>query len=95
MQELGRASVVGERTAGAALPSYFQKLPTGALFQYAIGDFKTPKGVLIEGRGVAPDVEVKMNRRALLDGHDPQLDAAIEEIMKRAQVQQGKKAAFR
>ena len=95
MQELGRASVVGERTAGAALPSYFQKLPTGALFQYAIGDFKTPKGVLIEGRGVAPDVEVKMNRRALLDGHDPQLDAAIEEITKRAQVQQGKKAAFR
>ena len=93
MQELGRAVVVGERTAGAALPSYFQKLPTGALFQFAIADFKTPKGMLIEGRGVAPDVEVKMNRRALLDGHDPQLDAAIEEIMKRAQGQQQKKAA--
>jgi C-terminal processing protease CtpA/Prc len=51
--------------------------------------------VLIEGRGVAPDVEVKMNRRALLDGHDPQLDAAIEAIMKRAQGQQLRKAAFR
>ena len=95
LQELGRAVVVGERTAGAALPSYFQRLPTGALFQYAIADFTTPKGVLIEGRGVAPDVEVKMNRRALLDGHDPQLDAAIEEIMKRAQGQQLRKAAFR
>src|SRR5258706_2189322 len=35
MQEIGRAVVVGERTAGAALPSHFQKLPTGALFQYA------------------------------------------------------------
>lgn len=94
MQDLGRAVVVGERTAGAALPSYFQKLPTGALFQYAVGDFRTPKGALIEGRGVAPDVEVKMNRRALLEGHDPQLDAAIEEITKRAQGQQ-RKAAFR
>lgn len=93
LQELGRAFVVGERTAGAALPSYFQKLPTGALFQFAIADFKTPKGMLIEGRGVAPDVEVKMNRRALLDGHDPQLDAAIEEIMKRTQGQQLRKAA--
>jgi carboxyl-terminal processing protease len=93
LQELGRAVVVGERTAGAALPSYFQKLPTGALFQFAIADFKTPKGMLIEGRGVAPDVEVKMNRRALLDGHDPQLDAAIEQITKRAQGQQLKKAA--
>ncbi len=95
LQELGRAVVVGERTVGAALPSYFQKLPTGALFQFAIADFKTPKGMLIEGRGVAPDVEVKMNRRALLDGHDPQLDAAIEEIMKRARGQQLRKAAFR
>jgi len=80
MQEVGRALVVGERTAGAALPSYFQKLPTGALFQYAIGDFKTPRGTLIEGRGVAPDVEVKLTRRSLLDGRDAQLDAAIEQI---------------
>ncbi|MFY9558511.1 MAG: S41 family peptidase [Blastocatellia bacterium] len=84
MQELGRAVVVGERTAGAALPSIFQKLPTGAIFQYAIGDFKTPKGALIEGRGVAPDVEVKLTRRALLDGRDPQLDAAIDQVKKQS-----------
>jgi carboxyl-terminal processing protease len=83
LQELGRAAVVGERSMGAALPSYIEKLPTGALFQYAIADFKTPKGVLIEGRGVVPDVEVKMTRAALLAGHDPQLDAAIEQVRKR------------
>ncbi len=82
MQELGRAVVVGERTTGAALPSIFQKLPTGALFQYAIADFRTPKGTLIEGRGVSPDIEVKLTRRALLEGRDPQLDAAIEQINK-------------
>ena len=84
MQEIGRASVIGERTAGAALPSLFQKLPTGALFQFAIGDFRTPKGTLIEGRGVIPDVEVKLTRRALLDGEDPQLEAAIQQIRKLA-----------
>ena len=82
MQEIGRAAVVGERTAGAALPSIIQKLPTGALFQYAVADFRTPKGTLIEGRGVAPDVEIRLTRRALLDGRDPQLDAAIEQINK-------------
>jgi carboxyl-terminal processing protease len=82
MQELGRAVVVGERTVGAALPSVFQKLPTGALFQYAIADFKTPKGTLIEGRGVIPDVEVKLTRRSLLEGRDAQLDAALEQIKK-------------
>jgi carboxyl-terminal processing protease len=47
MQESGRAIILGERSIGAALPSLFEKLPTGALFQYAIADFKTPKGVLI------------------------------------------------
>src|SRR5262245_61669573 len=44
MQEEGRAVVVGERSAGAALPSVIEKLATGALFQYALADFKTPKG---------------------------------------------------
>ncbi|HSE39019.1 MAG TPA: S41 family peptidase [Blastocatellia bacterium] len=84
MQELGRAVVVGERTAGAALPSIFQKLPTGALFQYAVADFRTPKGTLIEGRGVAPDIEVRLTRRVLLEGRDPQLEAAIEQITKQS-----------
>jgi carboxyl-terminal processing protease len=78
LQEAGRASVVGERSAGAALPSVFSKLPTGAVFQFAFADFKTPKGVLVEGRGVAPDVEVKLDRRSLLAGRDPQLEAALE-----------------
>jgi len=77
LQEIGRATIVGERTMGAALPSIFGKLPTGAIFQYAVGDFKTPKGTLIEGLGVKPDIEVKLNRRALLEGRDAQLDAAV------------------
>jgi carboxyl-terminal processing protease len=81
MQEIGRAVIVGERSAGAALPSFFQKLPTGALFQFAIADFRTSKGVLIEGRGVIPDVEVKRNRSSLLAGRDAQLDAAIEQAL--------------
>ncbi|MBI3654729.1 MAG: hypothetical protein HY231_27160 [Acidobacteria bacterium] len=84
MQELGRAIVIGERSMGAALPSTFQKLPTGALFQFAIADFKTPKGILIEGRGVIPDVEVKWNRASLLNGRDAQLESAIEQILKRS-----------
>ena len=82
MQELGRARIVGERSAGAALPSVFTKLPTGALLQYAVADFRTPKGVLIEGRGVMPDREVNLTRRTLLEGRDTQLEAAIDQIKK-------------
>jgi carboxyl-terminal processing protease len=84
LQELGRAVVVGERSAGAALPSIFQKLPTGALFQYAIGDFKTPRGTLIEGRGVLPDVPVTLTRASLLAGRDAPLDAALAALHKRS-----------
>lgn len=80
MQAIHRAIIVGERSLGAALPSVFQKLPTGALFQYAIADFKTPDGVLLEGRGVLPDREVLLTRQALLAGRDPLLDAAIAQI---------------
>ncbi len=84
MQESGRIIVVGERSIGAALPSAFQKLPTGALFQYAIADFKTPKGILIEGRGVIPDIEVLLKRSDLLKGRDLQMESALEQVRKRS-----------
>ena len=84
LQEAGRASVVGETTAGAALPSIFARLPTGATFQFAFADFRTPKGVRVEGRGAVPDVPVALDRRSLLAGRDPQLDAALRVARQRA-----------
>ena len=80
MQEIERAKVVGETSAGAVLPSVFEKLPTGATFQYVISDYKSPKNILLESRGVIPDVEVKQTRQALLEGRDLQLERAIELI---------------
>lgn len=91
MQELGRAVVVGERSAGACLPSVFEKLPTGALFQFAVADFRTPRGVLVEGRGVQPDVAVKQQRQALLAGRDAQLEAALIQLTRLRQPARGVK----
>ncbi|MBS1797975.1 MAG: hypothetical protein JSS81_29415 [Acidobacteria bacterium] len=81
MQDTGRAIVIGERTAGAVLPSVFDTLPTGVIFQYAISDYRSPKNVLVEGRGVAPDTEVKETRAALLAGRDLPLEAAVRQIL--------------
>lgn len=81
LQEIGRAAVVGERSAGAVLPSVFELLPTGAMFQYAISDYKSPKNILIEGRGVVPDTEVRQTREALLAGRDAVLEAAVKQIL--------------
>ncbi|NOT47522.1 MAG: hypothetical protein HOP17_07200 [Acidobacteria bacterium] len=82
MQETGRATLIGETSAGAVLPSVFEKLPTGYLFQYAISDYRSPRNILIEGRGVTPDIEVKQTRAALLAGGDTQLDEAVKLIRK-------------
>jgi carboxyl-terminal processing protease len=80
LQEAGRAVVVGKTTAGKDLDADVSELPTGAYLIYATGQPHTPKGVVIEGRGVIPDVEVGLTRAGLLAGRDAQLDAAISHI---------------
>jgi carboxyl-terminal processing protease len=82
IQETGRAKIIGERTAGAVLPARIERLPTGANFMYAIADYRSPSGILIEGRGVSPDLEIKLTRESLLKGQDLQLEAAIRELSK-------------
>lgn len=80
LQEIGRAKVIGERSAGAVLPSVFDKLPTGAIFQYVISDYRTPKNILLEHRGAIPDTEVKLTRASLLEGRDLQIEEAVKQI---------------
>jgi carboxyl-terminal processing protease len=80
LQEAKRAIVVGDATLGAVLPSMVVALPGGAVMQYVVADFKTPKGVLLEGRGVQPDRRVVETRASLKTGHDPVLDAALVAI---------------
>jgi carboxyl-terminal processing protease len=80
LQSQHRAVVVGDTTAGAVLPSIISPLPSGGGLQHAVGEYRTPDGVLLEGRGVAPDVVVSKDRRreSLLAGHDPALERALE-----------------
>jgi carboxyl-terminal processing protease len=82
LKDLGRARVFGERTAAAALPSLIEKLPNGDGFQYAVANYISEGGKPLEGIGVTPDAPVRVTREALLAGHDPALDAALEWIEK-------------
>jgi carboxyl-terminal processing protease len=77
MKDLKRARIFGTHTAGAALPSVFEKLPDGDGFQYAIANYISEGGQPLEGLGVTPDVETPVTREALLAGKDPALDAAV------------------
>jgi carboxyl-terminal processing protease len=82
LKDLGRARIFGTRTAAAALPSIIEKLPNGDGFQYAVANYVSEGGEALEAHGVTPDVEVKLTRKALLDGHDPVVDAAVDWIKK-------------
>ena len=80
LKDLGRARIFGTRTAAAALPSVFERLPNGDGFQYAIANYISEGGQPLEGLGVTPDVQTPLTRQALLAGKDPPLDAAVEWI---------------
>ena len=77
MQTIGRTRVFGSQTAGQALPSVAEKLPNGDILYHAIANFVSPTGKQIEGEGVIPDVKAPPTRKALLEGKDPALDAAL------------------
>lgn len=82
LQDLKRARVFGTRSAAAALPSVFTRLPNGDGFQYAIANYVSLNGQTLEGTGVQPDTEVKLTRAGLLSGHDAVIDAAVDWIRK-------------
>lgn len=80
LQENNRALIVGERTAGEALPAVPVELPTGAVMLYPIANFKTRNGNFLEGKGVEPNYTVVTDRKSLLTGIDAPLDTALKLI---------------
>lgn len=80
MQGVGRVRVFGTTSAGAALPAMMDRLPNGDVLLHAMADFLAPSGQSLEGRGVVPDEVVETTREDLLQGRDPQMEAAIRWI---------------
>ena len=77
LQDHGRATIVGRKTAGAVLASWFFGLPGGGELQLSLRDYVTPKGRRLEGHGVEPEVAVKSTLADLRASRDPDLDAAL------------------
>ena len=81
MQSIHRAVIIGERSPGYLLIANWKKLSNGTSFMYAFAQPIMPDGKIIEGNGVVPDIEVKLDRNALLKGKDTQLEAAVNYIL--------------
>jgi C-terminal peptidase prc len=77
MKSIGKAKIIGEQSSGAVGPSDVKRLPNGASFMYLVAQSLTPDGTVLEGRGVIPDLTVPLDRTALLEGRDTQIERAI------------------
>jgi carboxyl-terminal processing protease len=80
MKAIGRATIIGKRTAGKVLTMKVVTLPDGGLFLYPNTQTLTSKNEVLEGMGVVPDIIVDLKIEDLLAGRDSQLEAAINYI---------------
>ncbi len=78
MQAIGRATVIGEKTAGKVLTMEIIELPYGGLFVYPNQQTRTSKNQVLESIGVSPDIYIDRNRKDLINGVDTQLQRAIK-----------------
>ncbi len=82
LQEHGRAAIVGRKTAGAVLASWYHGLPDGGELQLSRQDYVTPQGRRLEKEGVEPDVKVVRTVADVRAGRDVDLEAALRVLAK-------------
>ena len=63
-------------------------LPNGSILMHPVAQPVTPDGTVLEGHGVIPDIEVKLDHEMLLKGIDSQFDAAIRYLENKVQNKQ-------
>ncbi|HSH27316.1 MAG TPA: S41 family peptidase, partial [Wenzhouxiangella sp.] len=82
---LGLGPVIGQRTAGAGIwLSDNNRLRDGGLARIAeTGQFDMAGRWIIEGHGVAPDIEIENKPHASATGSDAQLEAALDHLEKK------------
>jgi len=70
--------LVGVKSFGKGSVQELQNLQDGSSLKITVANWLTPKGTLINGQGLEPDVKVEVQEKDLEEGKDVQLDKAIE-----------------
>ncbi|MHC0433929.1 S41 family peptidase [Streptomyces sp. O3] len=75
LQDRGRAVVVGSRTFGKGSVQMPSRLPDGSVAELTVGEYRTPSGRAVDGRGITPDLVVderaEQRARTVLSGLGP------------------------
>jgi tricorn protease len=79
----GVGKLIGERTWGGlvGLNGYPELMDGGRVMAPSIAIWNPDGTFDVENHGVAPDIEVELDPAAVRQGHDPQLEKAVEVIM--------------
>jgi carboxyl-terminal processing protease len=80
LSENGRATIVGEKSYGKGTVNTSKQLPNGGVLFVSIAYWLTPKGSLIDNKGVAPDIEVPLTDADIDARRDPQILRAVDVI---------------
>ena len=76
--------LVGKRTWGGLVGFFgpFESLMDGGVVTAPSRGFWTPNNKWeVENQGIAPDVEVELDPKSVREGHDPQLEKAVEVLL--------------
>ncbi len=76
-----RAMVIGSHTCGCVLAIRTRHvLPDGGALDVSELDYRTPAGLRLEGRGLKPDLEVRVTHADLHSGRDRALETALDKL---------------
>jgi carboxyl-terminal processing protease len=75
-----RAILIGETSFGKGTIQQADDLGNGAGLHITIAKWLTPNGTWVHGKGLKPDIEVKLDEKDL--SHDTQLEKAVLELVK-------------
>ena len=82
LQEHHKATLVGEKTFGKGSVQELFPVTGDTSLKITIARWLTPNGVSISEGGLKPDVEVKITEEDIKKQKDPQMDKAIELLLK-------------
>jgi carboxyl-terminal processing protease len=78
LQEHGIAKLLGEQTFGKGSVQELVSLRNGSSLKVTVARWFTPNGISISEGGLTPDIVVERTPQQVIEGVDPQLEAAIK-----------------
>lgn len=82
LQDHKKAIIIGETTFGKGSVQELLPLKDKSAVRVTVAKWLTPNGREINGKGLEPDIKVKISEEDIKNDKDPQLERAIQEVLK-------------